>query len=293
MPSILSSEELRNALTYQYSQEVLEESRTKRMYNINAFNAIPREGLIFNQVERRLILHTTLNGEEISIQYPGKESAQNPSMEYDFRPKVKLANGAMMDDFTFGQIWDIFEIIGRGYRDFLSYISAIVYDMGYMRKYNRERSSYRIENIQIEDSMETVISENWYEFEWYKMGLSDDVWHTMNDRIGMIHLDDGTVVSVEAFLYMVDLLFQNEDCKYYYKKTILAHDNTYEKKLNNGRNSSSHSNLYMLNFLQGNEKVSALVNAFVKGRGVAGYRKQDYSIVTNGMVYKINAEDNE
>lgn len=294
MPRILSSSELREALTYSYSKDVLTESRTKRLKNIISFNNIPRDGLCFNSIERQLILHESQHGEEISIQFPGKESNQREPMPFDFRPKVRLANGEMMEDFTFGQIWDIFEIIGNKYRDFLSYVSAIVYDMGYMHKYKLVESSYQYKDIYIDEGgFEKVKDTGFISLEWYQLSFSEDVWHTLDDKIGLIELATGETVSLEAFLFMVDLLFQNEDCKYYYRKAILGRDTTYKNKLNNGRNSSSHSNLFMLNYLQGNEKVSALVNAFVKGRGVAGYKKQDYSVVTNGMVFQITTEDEE
>ena len=114
MPNKLDYDELKDRLSYQYTTSVLRDSRIKRQFNIEAFNSLAREGLSLGVREKRMCLHTTLCGEEISIQYPGKESAQIPPMEYDFRPKVKLANGDLLNDFTFGQIWDVFELIEQG-----------------------------------------------------------------------------------------------------------------------------------------------------------------------------------
>lgn len=291
MPSMLSLDELKETLSYKYSNEVLQTSRVRRAFNIDAFMGINREGLEFENKERRLCLHVTQYGEEISIQYPGKESLQAIPMMYDFRPKVKLADGTMMDDFSFGQIWDVFEIIGKKYNEFLSFVSSIVYDMGYMQKYILENNTYEYEELYIENGRIKDITKGKENLEWYKIGLDEDVWFTLNDRIGLLELDNGQKVSIEAFIMMVDLLFQNEDCKYFYKKAVLDGDTNYRSQLKNGRNSSSHSNLYMLNYLQGNEKVSSLVNAFQKGRGVASFKKQDYSIVTNGMVINVSVDE--
>ena len=285
MPNKLDYDELKDRLSYQYTTSVLRDSRIKRQFNIEAFNSLAREGLSLGVREKRMCLHTTLCGEEISIQYPGKESAQSPPMEYDFRPKVKLANGDLLNDFTFGQIWDVFELIGKKNRDFLTFVSAIVCDMNYMQRYELTEDDYKCETIIWNNETEKIIDKKMIKFCWYKLALTDDEWYSLNDRFGgKIKLDNGQELSIEAFLFMVDLLFQNEDCKYYYKKVILEKS---PYNLQNGRNQSSHSNLYMLNYLQGNVKVSSLVNAFQKGRGVASFRKQDYEIVTNGLIITI------
>lgn len=127
--------------------------------------------------------------------------------------------------------------------------------------------------------------------DWYCLNISEDVWYTLNDVIGMIDLGNGQNVSFEGFIKLVDLLFQNEDCKYYYKNVIIKGDSNY--KYVNGRNNSSGANLLILNYLEGNVKISKLLDAFQKSRGVPQIKKGDYSIVTEKMVININVESRD
>ena len=124
-------------------------------------------------------------------------------------------------------------------------------------------------------------------FCWNMIDFSDDFWYSLNDKIGDVEMFDGFMISFEAFIKYVDLLFQNEDCKYYYRNSVLAPRKDADM-LKNGRNSSSDANLAILNYLQGNKKLSKLLNEFQKGRGVTSFRKSDYSVVTNGIITNID-----
>ena len=119
------------------------------------------------------------------------------------------------------------------------------------------------------------------DLEWYLMGIDDDIWYTLNDRIGLIPLTDG-MVSIEAFFKYVDLLFQNEDCKYYYINKVINGKTNYN--LTSGRNSSSDTNLSIISYCKGDNKMSALIDSVSKGRGIASFRKSDYENVTDGIV---------
>lgn len=128
--------------------------------------------------------------------------------------------------------------------------------------------------------------------EWYKLNLDDDVWFTLNDKVGDIKINNNEVISLEAFIKFIDLLFQNEDCKYYYinkveKGKVSTID---EYDLKNGRNSSGDANLAILSYLQKKKKLSDLLNEFQKGRGVTSYRKSDYSIVTDDIVVNLEVQ---
>lgn len=286
---MLELKELKERLSRKYSKSILKNSIEKRIFNIKAFNDISRDGLCYSKTERRLHLFSTAKEEQVYIQLPGKESIEVPPMELDFRPKIMINTGKVANDFTFGQIWDVFESIGKKYNDSLSFIAAIIYDMGYLQGYEKENDIYDYEDVSVTSENEEVVASGQMKFEWYRIGVDDDMWRSLNDRIGDIELPEGNMrVSLEAFLKMVDLLFQNEDCKYYYKNVVLEDEEKkkqkYEKDLKNGRISSAHSNLFMLNYLQGNDSISRLVNAFQKGRGVAGFKKSLYSQVTKGII---------
>ena len=59
------------------SKELNNESKEKRLFNINAFSSLDRsKPLEFGKYERLLLMHTTQNNEKIYIKFPGKESVQ-------------------------------------------------------------------------------------------------------------------------------------------------------------------------------------------------------------------------
>ena len=115
MARLLNTEELQEELSFGYSKvDVLPESKRLRKYNVEAFNSLSREKLEYNKRERRLLLYTTLLGEKIYIQYPGKESDADRKqvMPLDFRPELQKADGEFIPDISFGDIWDILDKIG-------------------------------------------------------------------------------------------------------------------------------------------------------------------------------------
>lgn len=119
----------------------------------------------------------------------------------------------------------------------------------------------------------------------YRIGY---VWYTLNDKMGWINLGNNQVISFEGFIKLVDLLFQNEDCKYYYKNIVIDKKDKY--KLSSGRTNSSAANLFILNYLEGNVKLSKLLDAFQKSRGVPMIKKSDYSVVTDKIVINVDIE---
>ena len=158
--------------------------------------------------------------------------------------------------------------------------------MSYMRNYKKEKSPCEYEDLDIKNGIE--IEKGKVAHDWYRLNISDDVWFTLNDRVGLIELDSNNVFSFEAFIKLVDLLFQNEDCKYYYKNVVVYEKSNYN--FGNGRTQSSDTNLLIISHLEEKTKLSSLLNSFQKSRGVPGFRKQDYSIVTNGMVINIDVK---
>lgn len=291
MCRLLSNEELKEALRADYSAATIHKSAlAKRKHNINAFNQIDRKGLVHNKTEKRLLMYETMKKEKVFIQFPGKEAVENPSMLLDFRPKVLLESGMFAIDLSFGAIWDILDSIGKSHNAYLSYVAAIFFRLGYLHEYNLENREHECFELTISDGRETAQAkaEN-MQMEWYRLSLPEDVWYTMNDKIGWIDLGNGQRISFEGFIKMVDLLFQNEDCKYYYKNVVINGKADY--KYNNGRNNSSSANLLILNYLEGNVKLSKLLDAFQKSRGVPAFSKREYSAVTNGIVLNIDVRD--
>lgn len=293
MASLLTTEELKNILSMEYhSRKTNKQSVERRKFNIDTFNNIDRTGLEYMNRERQLLLYVTQRGEKIYIQYPGKESAEKVKMPLDFRPKLQLADGSYMQDASFGFIWDIIDSIGKAHNKELAFVSSIFLQMGYMYNYKLEKNLYPIKELEFENRDCGFEDEKGMEeLEWYHLDISEDVWYTLNDRIGDIVISENQSITFEAFMKFVDLLFQNEDCKYYYKQVVLAGNDKYDYK--NGRTSSSKANLQILNYFQGNEKLSSLLNAFQKSRGVPDFKVSDYSVVTDGIVFNVSARKRE
>ena len=286
MPKILITDELREDLTFEYSRNtVLKDSKEMREFNVKSFNGLLRDGLKYDKTERKVCLYETLKGEKIYIQYPGKESEERKKiMPLDFRPELQMCNGEYITAASFEDIWDILDEIGREQKKELPYVASIFLRLGYMYDYKKEKRLYKYVDEDIKNKK--IINDGKLELEWYSLDLSDDIWFTLNDRIGQLNFRENEFVSFEAFIKFVDLLFQNEDCKYYYKNVILDGKTNYN--FSNGRTQSSEANLLIINHLEEKTKLSDLLNAFQKSRGVPNFKKTDYSIVTNGIVMNID-----
>jgi len=286
MPQILPIEELRTALSATYSRSVLNQSRVLRQANIDSFKCINRVGLKYSELEHRILLYTTLYGEKIYIQMPGKESVNTVQMPLDFRPKLESANGIIMQDASFGLIWDILDGIGRQHREHLSLVASIFFRMGYMYDYKQTKACYECSALSLEGEIVREIRQaEPVELCWYHIDLSDDIWYSMNNYLGEVVVSDGFRISFEAFIKFVDMLVQNEDCKFNYKSIDLQEEPDY--KLRIGRTTTCDANLLILFYLKGSYKISSLLNGFQKARGVPTINKEDYPKVTDGLVSNI------
>lgn len=291
MPKLLANTELRERLKIEYNKkDVLKESKRKRKKNIASFLGISRDSLKYGVKEKRILLYETLKGEKIYIQYPGKESTNKEPRPLDFRPELETVNGTFMQNITFGYIWDILDEIGRTHNGYLCLIAALIIKEEYMYDYQMCNEQYESYIVDYENNK--VSKDSPLTLEWYKLNLDDDVWFTLNDKVGDIKINNNEVISLEAFIKFIDLLFQKEDCKYYYinkveKGKVSTID---EYDLKNGRNSSGDANLAILSYLQKKKKLSDLLNEFQKGRGVTSYRKSDYSIVTDDIVVNLEVQ---
>lgn len=287
MPNLLGTEELKNILNFEYSKNtVLKVSKIYREFNVNSFERLSRSSLSYGERERRLCLYETLNGEKIYIQYPGKESAERtPKFPLDFRPEVEMKDGTFISDASFGDIWDILGEIGKEQKKELPFVASLFLKLGYMHEYKLHNAKYAFYDLDI--SSGDKIDSGTIDFEWYGLDFPEDVWFTLNDRIGNVKLSDKEIFSFEAFIKFVDLLFQNEDCKYHYKNVNIKGEENYD--FSNGRTQSSAANLLIINHLEENTKLSELLNAFQKSRGVPSFKKKDYTIVTNGIVVNIDS----
>ena len=285
MPTVLQISDLRDALQANYSRAVLNQSKILRKFNIDAFFSISRNGLRFGELEHRIQLYSTFKNEKIYIQFPGKESVPATSMPYDFRPKIKNVNGCILPDFSFGDIWDALENISRSHNEYLAIVAALFFRMGYMYDYAMTESNYECTTLKIDGSDSREVKKQTMPLSWYCLDFPEDVWFSLNNYIGDVEVTDELTISFEAFVKFIDLLVQNEDCKYYYRNVKIKGKENYN--LGNGRTPTCDANLLIIEYLKRESHLSNLLDSFQKSRGVPKFIKSRYPAVTDGIITNV------
>lgn len=255
--ALIRTEELRDRIkvtipmTTPYSA-----SKDKKKENINSFNALSREGLQNNKVERRILLYQTQAGEKIYMQYPGIESTREGARTFplDSRPVLQKADGAYAADMDFKKIWDVIDRIGEDHRGDIDILATIFLRIAYMLDYKHNEQEYLCEEIDIET--DSIRKSERIHFVWNSLNLDQDVLETLNDRFKL-----QAEMSLEGFLYYNDLLAQNEDCKYSYLKGETWNIIT-------GRINNCLSHLTVISHIRGRIGISKLIDSFQR-TGVA------------------------
>ncbi len=276
------------ALKMQYDKTIAEGGKQKRLFNIKEFNKLDRSGLEFEVEERRLCLHQTVEQEKIYIQYPGKESKPRRSnlipKPKDFRPKVKIKTGSFIEDFTFGDIFNIIEKTCDGDKEKLSIMAALFCNEAYMTKHIYIEKDYEYEDILIVN--DEVKRTGRLSLKWYGIDSNTD-WKNIDKYFGKITSPKGNKISFEAFAWMIDLLFQNEDCKYYYINTFNKDESEikkYEKNLDKGRISSALTAMTIIKYLRKNMGIGTLYDKLKYSGGIAKIDVASFEEVTNKIV---------
>lgn len=261
---MFSRPQLENYFRCKYPDSVSALTQERRAKDINALQSLIKDAreetpLQYGQLEERLFLFTTKAGERVAIQYPGKESVNADEAKicpYDFRPKIILADGTVVKDMAFVDMWGVIEELAAGYKDFIKFISAFFFRMGRMLLHTEVTEDYRYITL---DQDGNEVSSGHRQLNWYRMVLDDEVLNSLPIHIPEIVLDDGTVISLEAFFYFFEMLLQNEDSKYFYKK----------RNLSSGRIQTSDSMLLLSSYFLGYTSLSTLLQRYISGFGVA------------------------
>ncbi|MBP3686769.1 MAG: hypothetical protein J6J35_00210 [Alphaproteobacteria bacterium] len=266
----------KSILCMEYNKDVKKASQEKRNFNIEQFSKLEKKGLKFQNLERKLLLHTTKNGEKVFIQYPGKEtivSSPEKLRPWDFRPKLQLSNGSYIKDLSFPDIWDDLTDIHSSDKTLLSILAGIFFRMAFMYGYTLIKDNYHYEDI---NSIDNTVKTGVLSFQYYKPVFSEKVLN---------HLSSITPrgVSLEAYLVYNDLLVQNEDCKYYYRATQIMKQ-AWDSK--NGRYNTLLSHISVIEYLQERLSFSQIMTRFQRGMGVAPIRLGDISDITQNIILK-------
>lgn len=268
-----------NKIKISNTRELRAEGIEKREYNIEAFSNIDRTGLEFSKKERKLLLYETQFGEKVYIQYPGKESVSEYETRvrpWDFRPKLELADGTYMKDLSFADIWDDLIDMHINDNDALAVLATIFFRMIRMVDTKVEDKGYPYTDIDIVNG--NIIGEGYQKLRWYKYMPDLEVIKYFDKRVGKVR-----GASIEAYLYYNDLLVQNEDCKYYYRDTVVKNE---KWDSNIGRHNTFMTHITVIQYIQGKAKFSEVMNRFQRGRGVGPATQSSLSDITNGLVSK-------
>lgn len=203
-----------------------------KMENIKAFLSIDRRGLQNGKNERRLLMYRTKSNESVYIQYPGKEStdayqrlkSKNIMNPYDFRPELQVCNGELIAKLSIKQIINVLSayipIIGNNKTHILA---AIIICMAYMKSYqpvSKKFSKYNIlyDSVGNEYLMELDEQKEDMRLNYLHWSLQFhsyiEKWPKL--KVPNRDLSSSIEISLEGFLYYLELLAQQEDCKYYY-----------------------------------------------------------------------------
>lgn len=187
----------------------------RRLDNVRWVRDLDREGLRHGIEERRVLLHTTKAEERVYIQYPGKETEEpgKRKNELDFRPKLLTREGKLLDDQSFGDVWDALKHgLGDPSRLKLARaVATLLFRMAYMTDFERSGSDVTLETstfglgLYAHDPVEKEAAFR----PFWRYRPPEAVVERLGRRLGQIG-----GMSLDGFLHYNQLLAWNEDCKY-------------------------------------------------------------------------------
>lgn len=274
--------QLENQMKITYPSKVSHVTQSKRLKNIETLQdtidtSIKANSLEYQKKEELLIFFHTMAGEKVGIQYPGKESAESGKKKcpFDFRPKIITANGIMLKDLVFADMWSLVEQLSQTHHDMLKTLSSLFFQLGRMTKHQLSEEDY---DYSIYDSNNHLISTGKHTVKWNKLSLDHEIIETLNFFIPSISIDENTTMSFEAFIYFFDMILQNEDSKYYYKK----------QDISSGRITTSDSMLLLVSYFNGHTTLSTLLQRFVSGFGVGKCQANEIEPASEGLIKIVN-----
>ena len=282
---MLNLPELEEAMRTCYPTNISSTTQLKRKANIDSFwalidNAKLENDLQYGEKEERMELFHTAAGEIISIQYPGKESIETGEKKrpYDFRPKIQTSDGKILRDFVFKDMWSLVEHINEDHSGMLTVLASLFFQLGRMTLHYHTTDTY---HCNILDSKGNVISSVERNLTWNKLSIRDEIIESLNFFIPSVDVDESISISFEAFLYFFDLILQNEDSKYYYKK----------RNLTSGRIQTSDSMILLVSHFRRHTPLSTLLQRYVSGFGVGKCKASEIEPATDGLVKLVDRKE--
>jgi hypothetical protein len=249
----------------------------RRNANINWVRALNRRKLVFGYNEKQILMAQTRYGEQLFIQYPGKESIieGDKHRPWDFRPKLILPDGNTGADLTFNKIWGgLYERAkelsnevslnnvskGTSLGTAWGLLATVFYRMAFMLDH-QPADNQRLEawSVTIKSNEETRTSRR------VRIPATNLFLYNPSTKV----IDELSSVfpgfcgmSLEAFLYYNDLLAWNEDCKYYYRD-FKDTDVGWTKK--EGRLNNLLSHISVIGLILGHVSLSSVLSKAMRG----------------------------
>lgn len=198
--------------------------------NIDSFFSIDRTGLKNKEREHLLLMYRSSVDEKIYIEYPGKEStiayavsAANRILNpYDFRPELYLHDGTLIARLSFLDIANsILEYKQHITTAQLQIFAALLIRIAFMEGYSYFEEAHPRFLVTFENGARSVSSsESSLNLGRHFLRLNSELkqelqtWPLVN--VPSRKYDSTVPISIEGLLYYMDMLAQQEDCKYYY-----------------------------------------------------------------------------
>lgn len=272
-----------------------------KLSNIDAFLNIDREGLENGRLEKRLLMYKSLLEEAIYIEYPGKESTKayetrekknllNPN---DFRPELYTNDGEVLAKMSFVDIIEaLVEYNQKHDKETMQRMAALIVKIAFMKGYKQRELVHPSHKIIVHpdktrEAMEEK-SEDLIERFFFPVNKDTKEYLQTWDKIRLPsrHHEKKIEVSIEGFLYYLDILAQQEDCKYYYKEKSKG-GKTMDVKV--GRINNLLTVVNVIDRLINDRPYGDIVSAL--GRYVRPISARDIESVTGGIIKVIPEVD--
>lgn len=264
-----------------------------KVSNIDAFLHINRDGLQNGKLEKRLIMYKTLLDETIYIEYPGKESTKeyedkelkNTLNPNDFRPELHLKDGTISAKMSFVDIAEaLVEYSWVHDVETMQILAALIIKLAFMKDYKKVRMvhpSHLISYVNGIAKINPIEKEDVLERYFIPMNSEMKKILANWDKINLPsrHHERKIPVSIEGFLYYLDILAQQEDCKYYYTRKIKGQTSM---DIGIGRINNLLTVVNVIDRLITNRPYGDIIAAM--GRYVRPLKRSEFERVTGGII---------
>ena len=254
-----------------------------RLHNIKWIKNLPRERLSFEVMERQICLLQPSTNHELYIQYPGKES-QRPKepRPWDFRPKLfNRQTNSYCADLSFDAIWGEMEDKLLPFRNtpdnIIPKLSFLLYKMAFMIDHQKRPGTLR---TKIGTGV-TFENEQRHDLGILYLYLpQEDELNSIAQRIPML-----CGMDFKSFIYYIELIAWNEDCKYWYRNFIKAGEDEEETDWigDTGRINTLLTIINFIGLISGKIKQSKSFVKFAR-TGVSAIQKDDILQLCPGLI---------